>query len=53
MAKFGDAPTAYHTITGTQADKVLTAVATVDSLFDNMPLRLSGFETRAETCSTL
>lgn len=45
MAKFGDAPTAFHTITGTQADKVLTAVATVDSLFDNMPLRLSGFET--------
>lgn len=32
MAKFGDAPTAFHTITGTQADKVLTAVATVDSL---------------------
>lgn len=45
LAKFGDAPTAFHTITGTQADKVLTAVATVDSLFDNMPLRLSGFET--------
>ena len=39
------APCAYVTRMGTQADKTMAALATLDSLFARMPMRLSNIET--------
>ena len=41
---YPDEPTAYLTLTGTQADKTLEAVATIDSLLRQMPLKEENLE---------
>jgi predicted Zn-dependent peptidase len=38
-AKHTDDPTAYCTMTGTQADKTMKALGVLDSLFSDMPVR--------------
>lgn len=44
LTRFAGAPTAFFTVTSTQADKAVTAVATLDSLFSDMPERATGCE---------
>lgn len=45
-----DAPLAFGTVTGTQGDKAMEAIALVDSLLRDMPLSEGNFETTRRSC---
>jgi len=44
MARHQDDPVAFYTMTGTQADKTLTAMHTVDSLLHHLPVNSANIE---------
>lgn len=45
-----DAPLAFGTVTGTQGDKAMEAIALVDSLLRDMPLSEGNFEATRRSC---
>jgi predicted Zn-dependent peptidase len=49
LARHPNAPQAYITVTGTQADKTLEAVATVDSLLRHLPMKEENLESARQS----